>query len=146
MSLQQPQQKMSKSSGDPRSRILITDTPEEIRKKIMAALTDSQNSVSYDSETRPGVSNLLDILSAFDAEARTGAELAESFANSSLRDLKETVSESTVRHLSGIREQYLELLSADEGRYLDAIEVEGAKQARANAEETMQIVRSASGL
>ncbi|RQM06458.1 hypothetical protein DH86_00002299, partial [Scytalidium sp. 3C] len=77
MSLQDPQQKMSKSHADVRSRILITDTPEDIHRKIMAALTDSTNSVSYEPETRPGVANLLHLLSYFDGDQRTPAVLGE---------------------------------------------------------------------
>ena len=50
MSLQEPHLKMSKSDTDPRSRILITDSADEIHRKIMSALTDSTNSVSYDPE------------------------------------------------------------------------------------------------
>ncbi|KAK1484055.1 tryptophanyl-tRNA synthetase [Colletotrichum cuscutae] len=146
MSLQQPTQKMSKSARDPRSRILITDTPEEINVKIMSALTDSSNNVSYDPANRPGVSNLLEILSIFDVHARNPAQLADSFSHASLKDLKQAVSRAVVEGLGGIRERYMELLSVDEGRYLDAVEAKGASKARLNANETMALVREATGL
>ncbi|KAK1640288.1 tryptophanyl-tRNA synthetase [Colletotrichum phormii] len=146
MSLQQPTQKMSKSAKDPRSRILITDTPEEIHAKVMSAFTDSSNNVSYDPTNRPGVSNLLEILSIFDAQARNPTQLAESLSHASLRDLKQAVSKAVIEGLGGIRERYMELLSVDEGRYLDAVEAKGASKARLNANETMVLVREATGL
>lgn len=146
MSLQQPTKKMSKSHPNPNSRILITDTPDDISKKIMSALTDSQNSVSYDPESRPGVSNLLEILSIFDEQARDPSQLGEALAGASLKELKQTVAQSVVAGLQGMRERYLDVLSADGGKYVDYVQAEGAKKARANAEETMAIVREATGL
>ncbi|ROT38869.1 tryptophanyl-tRNA synthetase [Sodiomyces alkalinus F11] len=146
MSLQQPTKKMSKSDVDSKSHILITDTPEEIRRKVMAALTDSVNSVSYDPEARPGVSNLLDILSIFDSSGRDPAQLAEDLLNRSLMDLKQLVADAVITGLQGIRERFIDFLSADEGRYIDWVEAEGARKARENAEETMAIVRQAIGL
>ncbi|KAK1598808.1 tryptophanyl-tRNA synthetase [Colletotrichum navitas] len=146
MSLQQPNQKMSKSANDPRSRILIIDTPEEIHNKIMSARTDSSNYVSYDPTNRPGVSNLVEILSLFDSQGRTPCQLVETLSQASLKDLKRIVSAAVVQGLNGIRARYFELLSADEGKYLDAVEAQGAKRARLSAEETMTIVREATGL
>lgn len=146
MSLQQPHKKMSKSSNDAKSRILITDSPDEINQKLISALTDCDNSVSYDPVNRPGVSNLLEILSIFDESGREPAQLAESLSGHNLKQLKERVSESVVMGLNGIRERYIDLLSADEGKYLDFVEAEGARKARENAAETMAIVREATGL
>ncbi|OLN81516.1 Tryptophan-tRNA ligase, mitochondrial [Colletotrichum chlorophyti] len=146
MSLQQPTQKMSKSAIDPKSRILITDTPEEMHKKIMGARTDSIKNVSYDVANRPGVSNLLEILSIFDTEGRSPSQLADALSQTSLKTLKETVSGAVIQGLAGIRERYVELLSVDEGRYLDAVEAQGARKARLSAEETMAAVREATGL
>jgi tryptophanyl-tRNA synthetase len=114
--------------------------------KFMSALTDSRNAISYDPVDRPGVSNLLDILSAFDAEGRSPTDLATSLESQSLKSLKEMASESVIRQLGGIRRRFLEFLHADGGGYLDSVEVVGAKKARASAEETMQIVREAIGL
>lgn len=60
--LQNPAKKMSKSEGSGKGVIFLTDSPEEARKKIMSAETDSMGEVQYDYENRPGVTNLLDIL------------------------------------------------------------------------------------
>ncbi|KAL7808449.1 tryptophanyl-tRNA synthetase [Trichoderma gracile] len=144
MSLTEPTSKMSKSHPAQRSRILITDTPQEIRSKIATALTDSTPGISYDPATRPGISNLLEILSVFDPERRTPAQLAQVYAKASPKIFKEAVADALVTGLHGIRDRYLEL-SADDS-YLDRIEQQGAQKAQKSAEETMDIVKAAVGL
>lgn len=57
-----PTKKMSKSDETGKGVLFLRDTPDVIRKKIMGATTDSLESVSYDHDKQPGVSNLLDIL------------------------------------------------------------------------------------
>jgi tryptophanyl-tRNA synthetase len=57
--LQNPAKKMSKSAESDRGVIFLTDTPDEARKKIMGAETDSLGEIQYDYAERPGVSNLL---------------------------------------------------------------------------------------
>jgi tryptophanyl-tRNA synthetase len=150
MSLQDPTQKMSKSHKSERSRILITDTPEEIHKKVMSAVTDSTNSVSYDAAARPGVANLLHLLSSLEDtdEGTSPEEWAQSLAiqGANLGQLKRLVSEKIIASLAGIRERYLALLSEHDGRYIDSVAEDGARRAREIAEETMAIVRSAIGL
>ncbi|KAJ9134444.1 Tryptophanyl-tRNA synthetase [Pleurostoma richardsiae] len=148
MSLQQPNQKMSKSATDPRSRILLTDTPAEIRKKIMGALTDSTNAVSYDPVNRPGVSNLLELLSIFGEGngGKSAAELAEEMGSSNLGQLKARVADAVLEGIGGVRERFLDFLERDDGKYLDRVEAEGARKANASAQETMELVRAAVGL
>ena len=63
MDLQAPTNKMSKSTDTDAGIIYLTDSPADIEKKFKRAVTDSDNEVSYDREKKPGVSNLLDILS-----------------------------------------------------------------------------------
>ena len=64
-SLTDPAKKMSKSSNDEKSKINLTDTPEEARKKIMSATTDSLGLIRYDWDAQPGIANLLQLLSLF---------------------------------------------------------------------------------
>ncbi|KAK1768639.1 Tryptophanyl-tRNA synthetase [Phialemonium atrogriseum] len=147
MSLQKPTHKMSKSHADPRSRILITDSEDEIRRKVSAALTDMTNSVSYDPDARPGVSNLLRLLSLFEVDGRRGPEeLAAELEGASLGALKARVADAVVRGMAGVRERYHEFMEMDGGRYLDDVQEKGAVKARESAGETMKIVRSAVGL
>ena len=145
MSLQDPLSKMSKSNPNPKSRILITDEAEDIGRKIMAAVTDSTNSVSYDPVTRPGVSNLLLLLSHFDKAGRTPSELASTFTGIGLKDFKATVADAIIKNLSSIRTRFQEVLSEGGGKYLDQIADKGAEKARRNAEETMTLVRGSVG-
>ncbi|QVM06092.1 Tryptophan--tRNA ligase, mitochondrial [Coccidioides posadasii str. Silveira] len=147
MSLKSPGQKMSKSHADPNSRILLTDEPETIHKKIKVALTDSEPGVTYDPKRRPGVSNLLDILSNFDTNCNLSpTELAKEHESSSLRILKEHVAKKVADHLAPIRERYAELMTNAVGReYLDKVAEEGARKAASNADKTMKRVKDAIG-
>ncbi|KAH8910163.1 tryptophanyl-tRNA synthetase [Coniochaeta sp. PMI_546] len=148
MSLQNPTSKMSKSDTDPRSRILLTDSAEEIRKKIMAAKTDSTNGVSYDRTERPGVSNLLELWASFDKDGRSPETLAEKLREqkATLKDLKMSVADVLVEEIPVIGVRYREFLEKDGGKYLDEVEDKGARVARESAGETMQIVKRAVGL
>lgn len=146
MSLRRPTVKMSKSDPDASSRISITDDDDTIVRKVSSALTDSQNTVSYDPLNRPGVANLLSILSAFDKDGRDPAVLADTMAGSKLQDLKRAVSDAVISGLGGIRERYLELLDADGGKYLDHVASNAARRARQSASDTMELVRERVGL
>ncbi|KAI0840495.1 tryptophanyl-tRNA synthetase [Hypoxylon sp. FL0890] len=153
MSLTHPHNKMSKSTPNHRSRILITSPASEIRTRILGAVTDSLNVVTYDPETRPGVANLLELLSqcgppstAGKRQRPTPQELADRYAGATLRELKEDVVAAITEELGGIRERYDDFLHRKGGKWLDEIEAEGAEAARRNAEETMKLVRYAVGL
>ncbi|KAI0115806.1 hypothetical protein GGR51DRAFT_555680 [Nemania sp. FL0031] len=155
MSLQNPDEKMSKSSLNKKSRILITDTEEEIRKQIMTAVTDSLNEVTYEPETRRGVANLLEILAQC-SDNGSGKEMAPEDVADSLNahpgkaprlvDLKTRCADAIIVELEGVRERYHKLFARDGGKYLDEVEAAGAAVARQSAEETMRLVRSAVGL
>jgi tryptophanyl-tRNA synthetase len=71
-SLRDPSKKMSKSEQDPKSRIEITDTPDNILEKCKKAVTDFTSEVTFDPEKRPGVANLITIHSLL-----TGMDPAE---------------------------------------------------------------------
>jgi tryptophanyl-tRNA synthetase len=145
MSLNDPTSKMSKSHKSEKSRILITDSSEDIKAKIGSAKTDSIPGITYNQAERPGISNLLDILSIFDAEGRKGVELAEQYNDISPKQLKEMVTDAVVGGLAGIRDKYLELLNKGD-QYLDSVESIGAQKAQKSADDTMQIVRGSVGL
>jgi tryptophanyl-tRNA synthetase len=110
MSLKKPQLKMSKSHADPKSRILITDTEDDIKTKIKEALTDSEPGITYDPKSRPGVSNLLEILKHTTDSSSSCEELAKDLGSLNMRQLKDHVSQAVVKCLSGIRESYHELM------------------------------------
>ncbi|KAM0387446.1 hypothetical protein ACHAQC_010655 [Fusarium culmorum] len=145
MSLNDPTSKMSKSHKSEKSRVLITDSPEDIKAKIGSAKTDSIPGITYNQTERPGISNLLDILSIFDPEGRKGVDLAEQYSDISPKQLKDMVTDAVVDGLAGIRDKYLELLDKGDG-YLDSVEKIGAQKAQKSADDTMQIVRDSVGL
>ena len=146
MSLQDPMLKMSKSHQDPRSRILLSDSHEDIAGKIKLAVTDSLPLISYDPHTRPGISNLIDIVHHVEGGVTTCQDLAREFESLSKRDFKAMVSDRVSRSLLPIRESYQRILKTDDGRYLDAVAAQGAVKAEASAKETMALVREAVGL
>ncbi|ATY59445.1 tryptophanyl-tRNA synthetase [Cordyceps militaris] len=135
MSLTEPTSKMSKSHPLERSRILLTDDADTIHAKISSALTDSLPGVTYDIKTRPGISNLLDIYSIFNAEGKTAAQLASDFSEASPRELKAAVSEAVIKGMDGFARRYKKLVEDTKG-----------KKARHSADETMHLVREAMGL
>ncbi|KAE8323309.1 hypothetical protein BDV39DRAFT_182616 [Aspergillus sergii] len=143
MSLKEPTLKMSKSHADSRSRILLTDSPYDIHRKVRAALTDSDASITYDPFRRPGVSNLIEILSHLDG--RSCDDLSLEYKSASLRALKEDLAGRISGHLQGIRERYYSLMEDNSG-YLDTVSEQGAQAARANADVTMKKIRKAMGL
>ncbi|KAF8866015.1 Nucleotidylyl transferase [Acephala macrosclerotiorum] len=116
MSLTDPLSKMSKSATNPSSRILITDSPSTIKKKLASALTDSSNSVSYSRSLRPGVTNLLHLLSAFDSSGKTAEELGNELEGSGigLGAFKSLVADAVSEGLRGVRERF-ERVMGDEG-------------------------------
>ncbi|CZR59305.1 related to mitochondrial tryptophanyl-tRNA synthetase [Phialocephala subalpina] len=146
MSLTDPSSKMSKSATNPSSRILITDSPSTIKRKLASALTDSSNSVSYSPSSRPGVTNLLHLLSAFDSTGKSAEELGMELERSGmgLGAFKSLVAEAVSEGLKGVRERF-ERVMGDEG-YLEGVAERGAVRARESAGETMKIVRKAVGL
>ncbi|KAI9785024.1 MAG: Tryptophan--tRNA ligase, mitochondrial [Geoglossum umbratile] len=146
MSLRQPTAKMAKSHTDQRSKILITDSPSEIRTKIKAAMTDSLLGISYDPERRPGLSNLIEIMSHFDEGGRSCVDIAREYESLSLRDFKDKVIDCLINNLSSIRNEYQRLLMAENEYYLHEIAAKGAKQASANADATMATIREVVGL
>lgn len=114
MSLQDPTKKMSKSDPDQRSRILINDTREEIHAKFRAALTDSIPGITYDRESRPGVSNLVEIMYYMDeGQYESPQALAHDVfgGDVSMKALKEKVATTVADKLEPIRERYNEQMA-----------------------------------
>lgn len=145
MSLKEPQLKMSKSHADPKSRILITDSADEIHTKIKEALTDSKSGVTYDPRGRPGVSNLIEILKHSTGSSSSCEELAEDLSNLTMRQLKDHVGRAVVKCLSGIRESYHELMLPSNSMLTLARE-RGRILASKRASHTMKLVREQVGM
>ncbi len=107
MDLQEPTRKMSKSVSSPLGTVLVLDSPEEIDRKVRKAVTDTETEVRYDPVTKPGVSNLLELLAA--STGGDPAELASRYAN--YGTLKADVAEALSELLRPVRERLTELQS-----------------------------------
>ena len=128
MSLAEPTRKMSKSDNNERATLFILDEPDQIRKKIASAVTDSGSEISFSSE-KPGISNLLTIHSALSEKSVT--ELEEYFAGKGYGDLKSELTELINDSLEPIRSRYKELI--DDKAYLKSVLKEGAAAAQKRA-------------
>ncbi|THU92997.1 tryptophanyl-tRNA synthetase [Dendrothele bispora CBS 962.96] len=142
LSLRDPTSKMSKSSPDPTSRILFTDSPSEITSKIRVAVTDSIAGITYDPVHRPGTANLLTILAACTGE--DVHQVTKRFEGKNHGALKSEVTEAVQEMLRGPREEYERL--KEQKDYLLKVAKEGAERAGEKAEVTMREVRQRVGL
>ncbi len=120
MSLIEPDKKMSKSDDYIKSRILLLDDEVIIRKRIMSAVTDSDQSIKYDKVNKPGISNLITIYGAITNES---IEVIEArFKNESYQSFKKAVADVVVEELKPIQARYKEIINSNE---LDAFLDEG---------------------
>lgn len=142
MGLQNPTAKMSKSSTDPMDKILLTDTPDEIRKKIKKAVTDSDNVVKYNKENKPGVSNLMQIYGIINKKSME--EVEKEFESQGYGVFKNAVAEAIIERLSPIQEKYNELLK-DKEKLMDIVQ-KGDKKAEEKANKTIKEVYRKVGL
>ncbi len=141
MNLVEPTKKMSKSSNNPKSVIRLLDDEKTIRKNIMSATTDSEMSIKYDMENKPGISNLINIYSVL--KGVSVKEVEKEFENSNYGEFKKKVADVVVSELLSIQEKYNETINS---KYLDEILEEGAKIARAKAKEKFMLMKKKMGL
>jgi tryptophanyl-tRNA synthetase len=141
MSLQDPLRKMSKTDS-PESRIGLFDEPEEIRTKIMRAVTDTGKTIKYDPKKKPGISNLLMIYSLL--SGKTIKELEKKFKGKGYAEFKKSLSDLLVNSLEPFRRKKKELLHREV--YVKEILSQGAKRAQAIAQSTMQEIEKKMGL
>ena len=138
--LQDPTRKMSKSIGG-QGTLWVLDEPAVLTKKVKSAVTDTGREVRA-ADDKPGVSNLLTILSA--ATGKAVPELEAAYDGKGYGDFKADVAEAVVELFAPVRTRYAELV-ADPG-HLDAVLRDGRERAGAVAAETMQTVRDRIGL
>ncbi|MCV7193295.1 tryptophan--tRNA ligase [Mycolicibacterium brumae] len=139
--LADPTVKMSKSAATDAGLIGLLDDPARTAKKIRSAVTDSEREIRFDTEAKPGVSNLLTIQSAI-----TGASidaLVEGYAGRGYGDLKKETAEVVVDYVTPIRARVNELLS-DSGE-LESVLAAGAQRACEVSERTLGRVYDALG-
>jgi len=130
----------SLSSDD--GRLLILDPPDLIRRKFKRAVTDSENAIRHDWETKPGVSNLLEILHGVTGEPI--AALEASYAGKGYGHLKLDTAEAVIEHLTPIRERHEELMR--DPAELDRLMAVGASRAQAIAAQVLAEAKARMGL
>lgn len=141
MDLSEPTKKMSKSSENSNSYILIMDSPDIIRKKIARAVTDTLGKISY-SDEQPGIKNLLNILGAtIKIEPHI---LAQRYESLGYAKLKEDAAEALIEELSPVQKRVGELLC--DKTYLEEIYKEGAERASRSAYKTLSKMKRKIGL
>lgn len=131
-SLQDPERKMSKSDPNQSGCVYLMDPPKTIRKKIRSAVTDSGTEVRA-SEDKPGISNLLSILSA--ATGKPVAALEAEFAGSQYGPFKDAVADAVIAALEPIQTRFEAI--KDDKAYLDSVFKEGATAAQRRANRIM---------
>ena len=141
MSLQEPTRKMSKSDTDD-TFIAVLDKPDDIRRKLKRAVTDSDGEIRFDAENKPGVSNLLTILSVL--ENKSMDETVASLQGLGYGALKDAVTEAVLKELTPIQARYNEIISDKD--YLGNILKQNAEKAQYLANKTLRKVYKKVGL
>ena len=141
MSLQEPTRKMSKSDPE-ETYIAILDKPDVIRKKIRRAVTDCDNTIRFDPEEKPGVANLMSIMSALTGKGMD--DIAAEYDGQGYGKFKDAVADSVIAALEPIQKEY-ERISADKA-YLQQVMDSGRDRASAIAHRTMLKVRKKLGI
>ena len=140
MDLQEPTSKMSKSATSDSGLVYLLDDNASISKKFKRAVTDSDGEVKYDVANKPGISNLLDILSA--ATGKPIDELVSQY--SQYGTLKSDTGDAVIAVVEPIRTRFQELMQ-DKGELARLLSI-GNERARSVAAITLQRAHSAIGL
>jgi tryptophanyl-tRNA synthetase len=147
MDLQEPEKKMSTTGGTPQGTVLLLDPPDTIRKKFKAAVTDSGREVRR-APDKPGIANLIDIMSVATGDAPEAIEAR--YDGAGYGPFKGDVAEAVVALLEPVQKRYQALRS--DARELERLLAVGAEKAREASAPTltamfdrMGFVRSESG-
>lgn len=143
MSLQEPTKKMSKSDANINNVIGLLDDPKTIAKRIKRAMTDSEEPplIRFNMSHKPGVSNLLNIMSSMTGQSIP--ELETEFSGKMYGHLKSAVADKVVALTTNIQERFYDIRSNEV--LLKQIMQEGAEQARIKAQKTLHSVYDAIG-
>ena len=141
-SLQDPTKKMSKSDPDVNATVSLIDPPEAIMRKFKRAVTDCDAEIRFDPENKPGVSNLLTIMSS--VTGKDPDTVVNEFAGKGYAELKQKTGEAVVELLRPVRERYEDLLENKD--YVLSVAKEGAQAASRIAQRTLSKVYKKVGL
>lgn len=141
MSLADPSKKMSKSDPNPKGYISLLDDISQIRKKIMSAVTDNDAMVKFDSNKKPGVSNLLTIYSCLSGQSV--ASIEEKYQNAGYAEFKSDLADLVCNKIQDIQTKYNDLINSD---ILDKILDDGRDYASTIAYKKIRKVYNKIGL
>lgn len=141
MSLIEPTKKMSKSDPNPKGYIALLDDINVAKKKIKSAVTDSEGTIAYDKEQRPGISNLLTIYSCL-SDIKID-DICKKYEGKGYAEFKEDLANLVEKTLTPIQERYKELVNSKE---LDEILDEGRDYAEKVAFKKLSKVYNKIGL
>lgn len=139
MDLQDPTSKMSKSATSDSGLVYLLDDDASISKKFKRAVTDSDSEVKYDIANKPGVSNLLDILSA--STGKTVDQLVSQY--NQYGALKSDTGDAVIAVVEPIRTRFQELMQ-DKGELARLLSI-GNERARNVAAVTLQRAHNSIG-
>ncbi len=140
--LQDPNSKMSKSAASMSGVIELLDSSDVILKKFKSSVTDAGKEIKYDEKSKPGISNLLTIHSAFSGKSITDIE--NEFADKGYGDFKTAVAEVVNAELAPIREKTATLMQ-DPAELMKILKI-GGEKANQVASQTLKKVYGAIGL
>jgi len=132
---------MSKSAENIHSRISLLDDTNKTKKSIMRSTTDSEGSIRYDMGSKPGISNLLNIYSAFSGLGV--AEIEKKYDGRGYGDFKKDLVDVTVEAIQPIQQRYHEIRKSQE--LIDILK-DGAEKANTISEKTITRVKEKFGL
>jgi tryptophanyl-tRNA synthetase len=140
--LQDPNSKMSKSAASMSGVIELLDSSDVILKKFKSSVTDAGKEIKYDEKSKPGISNLLTIHSAFSGKSIT--EVENEFSDKGYGDFKTAVADVVNSELAPIREKTATLMQ-DPAELMRILKI-GGEKANQVASETLKKVYEAIGL
>lgn len=140
-SLQNVENKMSKSDKTDKDVIYLLDPINKARKKIMSAKTDSLNQIAYDPENQPGISNLLTIAASL--QLKSIEEIVLECQDMQYGTFKKYVADIVCATLEDIQGKYQQILDSN---ILEEVLANGAIKARENAQKILKDVQKTLGL
>ena len=141
MDLVDPSKKMSKTEDNPKGVIGLLDPLDVARKKIMSATTDSEMTVKYDPERKPGISNLITIYASLENISVSDCE--KRFEGSNYGEFKRAVADTVCNFLEGVQKRYHEIISSD---ILESILTDGANTVNLMAKKKYEVMKKRIGL
>jgi len=134
MDLQEPENKMSTTGGNPQGTIYLLDPPETVRKKVKTAVTDSGREIVHDTSEKAGVANLIEVMTV--ATGESIAEVEKRYEGAGYGQFKGDVGDAVVELLEPIQARYHGL--RDDPAELERMLALGAAKARNASAPTLE--------